>query len=921
MWQQEKKDSAIASLALWLALATTPMAATIFLSAPTLAKPATDAPTFPLPQTVANGTTVRIDGSSNLATINQGLKENFENQFSGTKVEILANGTDAALEALRDGKIDIAAIPRELTREEQAQGFEQIRLRQEKIAIIVSTENPFKGSLTSKQFAKIFRGEITNWSELGVSGGKIRLIDQPATSDTRNTLRTHSAFKKSEFTTGATATQVGELNTAEIVKQLGKDGISYVIANQISKLPDVRILQLNQTSPTDDKYPFSQSLVYVYKQNPSPGVAAFLGFTTAQPGQRAIDIARNAEASAIAASTLQRFTTQPQATALSAVGALPAAAAQGATTPVAIASPSQTLPAVPDATNEQPFFGTLETNSTQDKNTPYWFVLPVFILLAIAGICGFLPWWFLGRRQSSAEETDGVVDNSPNLGDNDDSTAENHKAAHHTNGTSYQTENTTETVNYPGSTSLSTVSSSRSETVTTNKTTAVNGYPEIISLDSGEVAWDIEAPVAVVNSPYPQLPNMPEMVSEDEDTISLPEFLQLPKETSDDVSALFPDLPDVPPTLGDGELSGDDASALFPDLPDAPPTLGDGELSGDDASALFPDLPDVPPTLGDGELSVDDASALFPDLPDAPPTLGDGELSVDDASALFPDLPDAPPTLGDGELFPEEETTAVDLELFPEEETTADPELPEVLPILNVVADKAEPTPLENIAETAPEASLPTTPTQGAEVSPLTGIDDAVEPTDLLDISVDSSIILTPRTPKWAYVAWHVSEKHKKVLRQQGGTLLAVRLYDVTDIDLSYQTPQLVQQYECEEATHDRYVAIPVGNRDYVAEVGYVAERDRWLLIARSHPVRVFNRPRADFWFVTDTELIIHGATEPNATVSLDGHDIKLKADGTFHLRIPFSDSVIDYLFTATAPNGEQTRSVRKKFSQENTES
>ncbi|NEU80746.1 DUF4912 domain-containing protein [Nostoc sp. UIC10630] len=183
----------------------------------------------------------------------------------------------------------------------------------------------------------------------------------------------------------------------------------------------------------------------------------------------------------------------------------------------------------------------------------------------------------------------------------------------------------------------------------------------------------------------------------------------------------------------------------------------------------------------------------------------------------------------------------------------------------------------------------------------------------------ESNILLTPRTPKWAYVSWHISQTQNKALQQQGGSQLVVRLYDVTGIDLSYQSPQLVQQYECEEVARDRFVAIPVSDRDYMVEIGYIADGDCWLLIARSPNVRVFSRSHEDFWFVADAELIIHGATQPNTSVNIAGHPIKIKPDGTFHLRLPFSDGLMDYLITVAA-DGESTKTIHKKFSQETSE-
>ncbi|MFH0828146.1 MAG: DUF4912 domain-containing protein [Candidatus Omnitrophota bacterium] len=44
------------------------------------------------------------------------------------------------------------------------------------------------------------------------------------------------------------------------------------------------------------------------------------------------------------------------------------------------------------------------------------------------------------------------------------------------------------------------------------------------------------------------------------------------------------------------------------------------------------------------------------------------------------------------------------------------------------------------------------------------------------------------------------------------------------------------------------------------------------------------------FWLVVDCELIVYGATEPNAQVSIQGKPIKLRPDGTFTMRYALPD-------------------------------
>jgi uncharacterized protein len=75
-------------------------------------------------------------------------------------------------------------------------------------------------------------------------------------------------------------------------------------------------------------------------------------------------------------------------------------------------------------------------------------------------------------------------------------------------------------------------------------------------------------------------------------------------------------------------------------------------------------------------------------------------------------------------------------------------------------------------------------------------------------------------------------------------------------------------------------------------------------------------RPR-QFWLVADAELIVYGATEPDATVTIGGQQIQLSPDGTFRYQMSFQDGLIDFPIFAVAADGEQNREVHLKFTRE----
>ena len=71
------------------------------------------------------------------------------------------------------------------------------------------------------------------------------------------------------------------------------------------------------------------------------------------------------------------------------------------------------------------------------------------------------------------------------------------------------------------------------------------------------------------------------------------------------------------------------------------------------------------------------------------------------------------------------------------------------------------------------------------------------------------------------------------------------------------------------------------------------------------------------FWFNVNAELIIYGATEPTARVTLGGHEIKLRSDGSFSFRFALPDGKYDLPAVAVSADGTDARAANLKFSRE----
>ena len=68
------------------------------------------------------------------------------------------------------------------------------------------------------------------------------------------------------------------------------------------------------------------------------------------------------------------------------------------------------------------------------------------------------------------------------------------------------------------------------------------------------------------------------------------------------------------------------------------------------------------------------------------------------------------------------------------------------------------------------------------------------------------------------------------------------------------------------------------------------------------------------FWLVADAELIVYGATDPTATLTIGDQVVPLDQDGAFRVHVPFPDGQQTYPIKAVAADGEQERSISLDF-------
>jgi phosphate transport system substrate-binding protein len=255
------------------------------IQSPTTEPPSTyiDIDTIP----VSTATQVRIDGATSMVTINKNLKIAFEQKFPDTRIVTQSRGSEQGLKALQAGEIDLAAVSRALTPQERATGLVSETISVDPIAIVVGIDSLAPNDLTTEQVRGIFNGSISDWEQVGGKAGKIRVINRAATSGTRQVFQ-DLVLKGSTFGTTANFTTLPRDATTPLLQALAVDGIGYATYYQVAAQKTVRVLSVAGISPSQSGYPYTRSLLYVYKTPPSPTVKAFLGYVVSPEGKQAI---------------------------------------------------------------------------------------------------------------------------------------------------------------------------------------------------------------------------------------------------------------------------------------------------------------------------------------------------------------------------------------------------------------------------------------------------------------------------------------------------------------------------------------------------------------------------------------------------------------------------------------------------------
>jgi phosphate transport system substrate-binding protein len=258
-----------------------------------------------------------VAGSETMKPLTDSWAKDLMQLYPGFTIKVESRGSETGLDALLEGKAQIAAMSRRMTQQEivefkQEFGYEptEVPVAVDALAVFVHKDNPIEGlslaqldAMFSKERRRGLEYPINTWGaalvlEEGWAEAPVHLYGRNGNSGTASFFRDHvlnGAALKNTMKAGPGSASV----VVDLVKDrlgIGFSGIGYQISGirpvPIASVQGGRYILPSFQTAMDGSYPLRRNL-YLYvnkpsKASPPPSVTEYVKFALSQEGQQIV---------------------------------------------------------------------------------------------------------------------------------------------------------------------------------------------------------------------------------------------------------------------------------------------------------------------------------------------------------------------------------------------------------------------------------------------------------------------------------------------------------------------------------------------------------------------------------------------------------------------------------------------------------
>lgn len=251
---------------------------------------------------------IQIKGSDTIVNLSQKLAEAYMEKNPNISIAVTGGGSGVGIASLIANRVQIANSSREMKEKEYAQAKEngviptEIAIAIDGLSVTVNASNPIK-SLTKDQVGAIFRGEITNWSEVGGPNLAISLYGRQPNSGT------YVFFQEFVLGNKDYSAKMKQMNgNAQIIEGIKTDkgaigyvGIGYLHDEKGNLIAGIKVLDIAldaKSKPVtplimenvkSGLYPIARPLYQYTNGKPQGAVRDLIAFELSPEGQKIVE--------------------------------------------------------------------------------------------------------------------------------------------------------------------------------------------------------------------------------------------------------------------------------------------------------------------------------------------------------------------------------------------------------------------------------------------------------------------------------------------------------------------------------------------------------------------------------------------------------------------------------------------------------
>jgi phosphate transport system substrate-binding protein len=240
---------------------------------------------------------INVAGSDTMVNLAQAWSEAFMTANPGVNIAVKGGGSGNGITALINGTTDFADASRNVKDEEkqaaQAKGMTLVEtaVAKDGISVIVNPANKVT-ELTTEQLGTIYRGELTDWSQVGGAAAPIVLLGRDTSSGTYEFFKEAVVGKDKEYAKSMRNLASNQAILAEVEKN--PNAIGYVGLGYAQEAGDkVTRLKVDGVEDTVDNvlnasYPLSRDLYVVSDGEPKDLMKSYLDWILGADGQKIV---------------------------------------------------------------------------------------------------------------------------------------------------------------------------------------------------------------------------------------------------------------------------------------------------------------------------------------------------------------------------------------------------------------------------------------------------------------------------------------------------------------------------------------------------------------------------------------------------------------------------------------------------------